>query len=89
MEAYYQNFRTYAANGNASPPCLTAQTVGKFTTQCAAPGAAAVWQGAQNFPNVLFAAVASGCSAPLASVNGESAMIQAVIACLPASSSGA
>lgn len=39
MEAYYQNFRTYAASGNASPPCLNAQTVGKFTIQCAAPTA--------------------------------------------------
>lgn len=42
MEAYFQNFRTYAANGNATPPCSTAQTVGKFTIQCsAAPTAVA------------------------------------------------
>ncbi|WP_431260560.1 type IV pilin protein [Roseateles chitinivorans] len=34
MEAYYQNFRTYAASGGASPPCLTAQTPGKFRIQC-------------------------------------------------------
>lgn len=39
MEAYYQNFRTYATSGNASPPCLTAQTVGKFSIQCTSPTA--------------------------------------------------
>ncbi|MBO9686992.1 type IV pilin protein [Roseateles chitosanitabidus] len=53
MEAYYQNFRTYAANGNASPPCLTAQTVGKFTIQCAAPGAAAYTIQATSTDNTL------------------------------------
>ena len=41
MEAYFQNFRTYTASGGASPPCLTAQTFGKFSVQCAAPTAAA------------------------------------------------
>jgi type IV pilus assembly protein PilE len=34
MEAYFQNFRTYAASGGASPPCATAQLSGKFTIQC-------------------------------------------------------
>lgn len=35
MERYYQDYRTYQAVGTtASPPCLTSQTVGKFTISC-------------------------------------------------------
>lgn len=44
MEAYFQNFRTYAANGGASPPCLTAQTYGKFVVQCVAAPTANAYQ---------------------------------------------
>lgn len=34
MEAYFQNFRTYAANGGNTPPCATAQKNGKFMVSC-------------------------------------------------------
>lgn len=34
MEAYFQNFRTYAASGGNSPPCASAVTVGKFAISC-------------------------------------------------------
>jgi type IV pilus assembly protein PilE len=37
MERYYQDYRTYQAVGtSASPPCLTSQTVGRFTISCTA-----------------------------------------------------
>jgi type IV pilus assembly protein PilE len=34
MESYFQNFRTYAASGGNTPPCATAQTIGKFSISC-------------------------------------------------------
>ena len=54
MEAYFQNFRTYTTSGTASPPCLTAQTVGKFVIQCsAAPSATAYVLSATSTDNNL------------------------------------
>lgn len=34
MERYFQDYRTYQAVGTTNPPCLTSQTVGKFTIAC-------------------------------------------------------
>lgn len=34
MERYFQDYRTYQAVGSTNPPCLTSQTVGKFTIAC-------------------------------------------------------
>lgn len=54
MEAYYQNFRTYAASAGATPPCSAAQTFGKFTIQCAAaPGASSYTISATSTDNIL------------------------------------
>lgn len=39
MEAYYQNFRTYAAANGGTPPCINGAKYGKFTISCAAPSA--------------------------------------------------
>ena len=39
MEAYYQNFRTYAAANGGSPPCVNGAKYGKFTIGCDAPAA--------------------------------------------------
>ncbi|MDH0864219.1 fimbrial assembly protein [Mitsuaria sp. GD03876] len=44
MEAYFQNFRTYAASGGASPPCATPQTYGKFVVTCAVAPTATTYQ---------------------------------------------
>ena len=39
MEAYYQNFRTYAAANGGTPPCINGAKYGKFNISCAAPTA--------------------------------------------------
>lgn len=44
MEAYFQNFRTYAPSAGATPPCQTPQTNGKFIIQCPATPSATAYK---------------------------------------------
>ncbi|MEC5216648.1 prepilin-type N-terminal cleavage/methylation domain-containing protein [Actimicrobium sp. GrIS 1.19] len=38
MEQYFQDNRTYLANGAFTPPCLTASTSGAFSVSCSGGG---------------------------------------------------
>ena len=37
LERYFQDNRTFAAKGAASPPCLTARNIDSFSLSCTAP----------------------------------------------------
>jgi len=59
MERYFQDNRTYAVSGTATPPCTTAQPYGTFSVSCNAPSGSLAATGVA----YVLAAVGSGQTA--------------------------